>query len=434
MVSVHSTRYIAHFTSFNIHPTTSYRTTLPPSLLQLHIRRRSAPMASSTEDPSAGNSESTSDVLVQYVVLRRDLIDTWPLGSVVTQGCHASVAAIWSHKDDPHTIDYCSPNNLDSMHKVTLEVKGETQLKNLSDKLTSNNIAHKLWIEQPENYPTCLASKPYPKSVVSSFFKKLKLLSQVFDNCFDGDGRPPYLGFDNCFESVALIPYNKFKTHGPFIFFSISSFCLFLPIINKKFHNLRLRSSICTSIQVNFYQCYALMMLIIKYGFNFNPHFVNLYHDFDLHIPLYHLFLFDFLLSDLFHITLIWYFFFLHVTDVPSVLQKQTISWTLQNDTFTNQVCCKFGFFVQPTTHMHTWVVDSSASLMSTNQVGNYQMRTSQFKPTSSSRQISVPSAASSNQHPTGTFYVNISNPDIYWFKQPIQSRLILTQLKISGI
>ncbi|KAD3641806.1 hypothetical protein E3N88_31030 [Mikania micrantha] len=156
-------------------------------------------MASSTgaEDaPAAVNSEPASDVLVQYVVLRRDLIDTWPLGSVVTQGCHASVAALWSHKDDPHTIDYCSPENLDSMHKasplffnqlqlhqwlsfklklVTLEVKGEMQLKNLSEKLTSNNIAHKLWIEQPENYPTCLASKPYPKSVVSAFFKKLKL-------------------------------------------------------------------------------------------------------------------------------------------------------------------------------------------------------------------------------------------------------------------
>ncbi|KAE9459070.1 hypothetical protein C3L33_09022, partial [Rhododendron williamsianum] len=115
------------------------------------------------------------DVLVQYVVLRRDLIDAWPLGSVVTQGCHASVAAVWSHKDDPHTVDYCSPTNIDSMHKVTLEVKGETQLSNLSEKLRAGGIAHKLWIEQPENIPTCLATKPYPKSMVSSFFKKLKL-------------------------------------------------------------------------------------------------------------------------------------------------------------------------------------------------------------------------------------------------------------------
>lgn len=59
--------------------------------------------------------------------------------------------------------------------QVTLEVKGETQILNLSEKLKSGNIAHKLWIEQPENILTCLATKPYPKSFVSSYFKKLKL-------------------------------------------------------------------------------------------------------------------------------------------------------------------------------------------------------------------------------------------------------------------
>ncbi|MCL7047656.1 hypothetical protein MKW94_019735 [Papaver nudicaule] len=129
----------------------------------------------SVTENNVEEKEQTSDVVIQYVVLRRDLIDSWPLGSVVTQGCHASVAAIWAHKDDTHTIDYCSPDNIDSMHKVTLEVKGETQIRNLSQKLSTNGIAHKLWIEQPENYPTCLATKPYPKSVVSPFFKKLKL-------------------------------------------------------------------------------------------------------------------------------------------------------------------------------------------------------------------------------------------------------------------
>ena len=67
-----------------------------------------------------GNGAEEVDVVVQYVVLRRDLIDSWPLGSVVTQGCHASVAAIWEHKDDPHTLLYCNPPNLDSMHKVSL--------------------------------------------------------------------------------------------------------------------------------------------------------------------------------------------------------------------------------------------------------------------------------------------------------------------------
>ncbi|KAG7972985.1 hypothetical protein I3843_07G207700 [Carya illinoinensis] len=78
---------------------------------------KSAGQESLPSQDQDGVKTENSDVLVQYVVLRRDLIDTWPLGSVVTQGCHASVCAIWSHKDDPHTVDYCSAQNIDSMHK-----------------------------------------------------------------------------------------------------------------------------------------------------------------------------------------------------------------------------------------------------------------------------------------------------------------------------
>ncbi|CAM8958558.1 unnamed protein product [Rhodiola kirilowii] len=126
----------------------SHRSLNPP----LSLRPMSHSAAPESND-TVIEAENNNDVLVQYVVLRRDLIDSWPLGSVVTQGCHASVCAIWTNKDDPLTAEYCSPSNIDSMHKVTLE----------------------LWIEQPENIPTCLATKPYLKSLVSLYFKKLKL-------------------------------------------------------------------------------------------------------------------------------------------------------------------------------------------------------------------------------------------------------------------
>ncbi|KAK8975937.1 hypothetical protein V6N11_057770 [Hibiscus sabdariffa] len=101
------------FTNIRVHPSLPLSTTTrnPSTLMSLPS---SDPVAAKTDTPTAG---SNGDVLVQYVVLRRDLIDTWPLGSVVTQGCHASVSAIWSHKDDPHTLQYCSPQNIDSMHK-----------------------------------------------------------------------------------------------------------------------------------------------------------------------------------------------------------------------------------------------------------------------------------------------------------------------------
>ncbi|XP_024311671.1 putative peptidyl-tRNA hydrolase PTRHD1 isoform X2 [Brachypodium distachyon] len=125
--------------------------------------------AASTTDAAASSAgveagKEAEDVVVQYVVLRRDLVEAWPLGSVVAQGCHAAVAALWVHRDHPDTAAYCAPENLDRMHKVTLEVKGETQLKNLAEKLEAAGVRHKLWIEQPENTPTCIATAPCPKS------------------------------------------------------------------------------------------------------------------------------------------------------------------------------------------------------------------------------------------------------------------------------
>jgi len=97
------------------------------------------------------------------------------LGSIVAQACHASVAALWLSKEDDTTAQYCAPDALDHMHKVVLELKGEEQLRNLSKKLDEAGVLHKLWIEQPEDFATCLATKPYRKDEVSPFFKKCKL-------------------------------------------------------------------------------------------------------------------------------------------------------------------------------------------------------------------------------------------------------------------
>ncbi len=58
-------------------------------------------------------------------------------------------------------------------------MKGETQLRNLAAKLTEAGVKHKLWVEQPEAFPTCLATKPYRKSEIASHFKKLNLCKSV---------------------------------------------------------------------------------------------------------------------------------------------------------------------------------------------------------------------------------------------------------------
>lgn len=115
-------------------------------------------------------------VLVQYVVVRGDLLKQmgWPIGAIIAQACHACTAVTHLFYNDNYTQAYLA--NLDVMHKVILEVPDETSLNNLRLTLTNENIDHKLWVEQPENIPTCLATKPYPKDKVQSYFKKYKLL------------------------------------------------------------------------------------------------------------------------------------------------------------------------------------------------------------------------------------------------------------------
>ena len=61
--------------------------------------------------------------LVQYVIVRRDLIDSlkWSVGAVIAQACHACTAIVHMTYEDEHTQLYL--HKLDSMHKVVLEVK-----------------------------------------------------------------------------------------------------------------------------------------------------------------------------------------------------------------------------------------------------------------------------------------------------------------------
>ncbi|XP_063701679.1 putative peptidyl-tRNA hydrolase PTRHD1 [Culicoides brevitarsis] len=113
--------------------------------------------------------------LIQYVVVRGDLlkVQNWPLGALIAQCCHAATAVNHLFRDDPTTMKYFE--DLDNMHKVVLEAPDEQSLTKLAQTLTENDIKHKLWVEQPENYPTCIALKPYEKENVQKFVKKFKL-------------------------------------------------------------------------------------------------------------------------------------------------------------------------------------------------------------------------------------------------------------------
>ncbi|KAJ8322024.1 hypothetical protein KUTeg_000495 [Tegillarca granosa] len=113
--------------------------------------------------------------IVQYIVVRKDLIQAlkWPTGALIAQACHACTAVVHQFYNDADTQSYLS--DIDRMHKVILEAKDEDSLRKLSENLIAENIDHKLWIEQPENIPTCVAVKPYRKDLVQNYFKSFKL-------------------------------------------------------------------------------------------------------------------------------------------------------------------------------------------------------------------------------------------------------------------
>ena len=121
------------------------------------------------------SASSTASKLVQYIVVRRDLLGKagWSTGALIAQACHSSTAALHLFREHPHTIEYYG--DIDRMHKVVLEIESESSLKELSVKLDENQIEYKLWIEQPENIPTSLACRPYPQNIVKPVFSGLKL-------------------------------------------------------------------------------------------------------------------------------------------------------------------------------------------------------------------------------------------------------------------
>ena len=58
---------------------------------------------------------------MQYIAIRGDLIDKWPLGAIIAQACHASSAVLHTYREDVSTQQYLE--DLDNMHKVVLRVR-----------------------------------------------------------------------------------------------------------------------------------------------------------------------------------------------------------------------------------------------------------------------------------------------------------------------
>lgn len=114
----------------------------------------------------------------------------------MTNGAHASVAAVIESMGTPETKEYLF--SIDDMRKVSLLVESDRlyffnfylfsdDLIQMSEELSKAGLPHKLWIEKPENIPVCIAtavcsvfsffnSQPNVKSRLFSILGHLKLL------------------------------------------------------------------------------------------------------------------------------------------------------------------------------------------------------------------------------------------------------------------
>lgn len=163
-------------------------TSISPLPLALLLRRRPTSLNMSfkfaTTDRSRGEKKEESTPLIQYILVRRDLITVhkWSMGSLMAQAVHAGVAAVWASQQSESTIRYCEHVNAANdgqerpqMHTIVLEAKGEEDIIEVGQKLKQDEIGFQMWKEQPENTITALASFPSSKSEVQQYFKPFKL-------------------------------------------------------------------------------------------------------------------------------------------------------------------------------------------------------------------------------------------------------------------
>eukprot|EP01070_Trichotokara_eunicae_P000906 Trichotokara_eunicae@DN1333_c0_g1_i1.p1 len=104
---------------------------------------------------SVVSGEVENEELVQYIIVRNDLTE-WPSGALIAQACHASIAAIYENYNEPNTQSYLK--NLPTMNKRVVQGANAEFLIQLSENLKEKGVPNFLWVEQPENIVTSLAT------------------------------------------------------------------------------------------------------------------------------------------------------------------------------------------------------------------------------------------------------------------------------------
>lgn len=186
------------------------RAIIGPNIQAVQLRRMSSTIPASVQQESqaTGNASQSLEAapsrgtpsqqpLVMQLIIDKSLLtssgSTWTLGPMMAQASHAAVAVTAkTMASSALTREYVAEANLAAMHKVVLQTPSKgalSKLTALSQKLTEGREQwlaehpdddngnqqeddafpeHYLWVEQPENIPTCLAIAPNRKPPVSA--------------------------------------------------------------------------------------------------------------------------------------------------------------------------------------------------------------------------------------------------------------------------
>ena len=128
-----------------------------------------------SEQEAPENGEEEKEVIVQYIIVRNDVYRNQErsFNTILQHTSSAATSIIHKHYHHKNTREYLKDG--DDMKKKIFQVNDIKELSTLANLLQSNSIDFRIWVKEPDNIATCLATRPYPVSEISKYFKNVKI-------------------------------------------------------------------------------------------------------------------------------------------------------------------------------------------------------------------------------------------------------------------
>lgn len=122
-----------------------------PSSVSIAQPANGASSADTSSSTANGASPAHEQTLVQYIVMRSDLVKQhkWNAGGLIANGSHAAVAVIAERWQDDEVQQYVTGAGGKQMHTVVLAASDEKELMDTAGLLQKNSIVHKVWVSPP---------------------------------------------------------------------------------------------------------------------------------------------------------------------------------------------------------------------------------------------------------------------------------------------